>query len=71
MALWRKISRAQDPEARKKAMETFLKRRFHVKRTDRIPRQVAGKVITSLRAMNEREVQRRSGEEKSRVQAEL
>jgi hypothetical protein len=58
-AMWRNVSRAQDPQGREKAMETFLKRRFHVNRTDKLTRRTAGKVIQSLRAMNDREDARR------------
>jgi hypothetical protein len=54
-SLWRNVSRAKDPEGRRKTLDAFLSRRFHVRRSDRIPRSAASGVIKSLRKMNERQ----------------
>lgn len=52
-ALWRKVSRARDNESRRQALDTFLRRRFHVRRSNHIPRKTADGVIKSLRKMAE------------------
>ncbi len=56
-ALWRNVSRAQDPEGRRRTLDAFLGSRFHVRRSDHIPRRIAPGVIKSLRIMNDRQRQ--------------
>ncbi|MBD3391731.1 MAG: DUF1018 domain-containing protein [Chitinivibrionales bacterium] len=56
-ALWNRVSKARDAQGRRRTLDSFLRRRFHVRRSDHLPRKVAPKVIKSLRMMDARREQ--------------
>jgi hypothetical protein len=53
-ALWSRITRATDREGADNTLRSFLDRRFHIRRFDKIPRKQMAKVIKSLRIMTNR-----------------
>jgi hypothetical protein len=52
--LWSQITRASDEQGVISTFQSFLNKRFHIRRFDRIPRKLMGKVIKSLRIMTNR-----------------
>jgi Protein of unknown function (DUF1018) len=54
IALWRHITRAADEDGVNKTLHSFLNKRFHIRRLDKISKKQMAKVIKSLRIMTSR-----------------
>ena len=54
--LWGQVSRATNEDGLRTTLNSFLLRRFRMRRFDHIPRSTVSKIITSLRCMRERKV---------------
>jgi hypothetical protein len=65
MALWRNVSRMGYERGFRQTLDSFLRRRFHVSRFDRIPRKKASKVINALKRMNGRKTEKASPDQNS------
>jgi hypothetical protein len=53
-ALWSRITLTADEDGARNTLRSFLSRRFHIRRFDRIPRKKMAKVIKSLRIIFDR-----------------
>ncbi|MEA5113222.1 MAG: regulatory protein GemA [Geobacteraceae bacterium] len=62
-AIWKKVSRAEDTEARTKALRAFIQRIAKVSDLRFLDREGAGKIINALESMQTRVQQKNNGEE--------
>ncbi len=57
-ALWRQVTRAGNDQGRRRALDAFIRNKYHVPRPGMLPRHMVPKVIKALSTMKEQQGRR-------------